>query len=276
MNAGLRSHPLAALALAGAFAACIAVEAIAYRRRGRAYDWSEALTSVAVAVAQRGIGALSFASLVPLTNFAFGRRLWTFPSHGLAGAVAAFVIVEFAYYWMHRGAHRIAWMWATHSVHHSAEQLNFAAAIRLGATGIVSFEWVPYAFVIVVLGIAPSTVAGLLALDLLYQFFLHTDVLPALDARQWIFNTPSDHRVHHALNDRYLDKNFGGMLIVFDRMFGTYAAERADDPPVYGILGERRGRNPARVLFGGWIRLSTRLRASRSFGEGVRTALGPP
>ena len=108
-------------------------------------------------------------------------------------------------------------------------------------------------------GIAPSTIAELFALDLAYQFFLHTDIVPRLDARQWIFNTPSDHRVHHAINAAYIDRNFGGMLIVFDRLFGTYVAERIDDPPRYGLVGERRGGNPLHVLIAGWRHLVARF-----------------
>ncbi len=101
-------------------------------------------------------------------------------------------------------------------------------------------------------GISPAIVAGLLAFNLFYQFFLHSERIPKLGVLERVFNTPSHHRVHHARNERYLDRNFGGVLIVYDRIFGSYAVERANDPPEYGLRGEQRGLNPFVILFGGW------------------------
>jgi sterol desaturase/sphingolipid hydroxylase (fatty acid hydroxylase superfamily) len=277
LSASLRHHnPLAGPALLVVFLAVAAVEVIAYRRQGRAYDWREARLSLGVAMIQRVATALSLLALVPLDRWLYAHRLVTFPLSGVAGFVAALMIVEFAYYWMHRASHRIGWMWATHSVHHSAEQLNFLAAIRLGATGFVSFEWLPFAAVVGVLGVSPVTVSGLLALDLAYQFFLHSDLLPRIDTWQWLFNTPSDHRVHHAVNATYIDRNFGGMLIVFDRLFGTYAAERADERPRYGVAGERPRTNALAVLGAGWATLFERFRAARGVVPRLRVMLGPP
>jgi sterol desaturase/sphingolipid hydroxylase (fatty acid hydroxylase superfamily) len=191
--------------------------------------------------------------LVPLFTFVWDHRVATITLLLSVQIPFAFLLVEFAYYWMHRMSHTIAWMWATHSVHHSAEQLNLPAAIRLGATGLISFECL--AFVpLVVLGISPTIVAGLLAFNLLYQFFLHSELIPKLGPLEWVLNTPSHHRVHHSRNERSLDRNFGGVLIVYDRIFGSYAVEHANDPPEYGLRGEQRGHNPFVILFGGWTR----------------------
>jgi sterol desaturase/sphingolipid hydroxylase (fatty acid hydroxylase superfamily) len=277
LSASLRHHnPLAGLALLGVFLAVAAAEIIAYRRQGRAYNWREARLSLGVATLQRIATGLSLLALVPLYTWLFAHRLVTFPLTGVAGFIAALLIVEFAYYWMHRASHRISWMWATHSVHHSAEQLNFLAAVRLGATGFISFEWLPFAVVIGVLGISPVTVSGLLALDLAYQFFLHSDLLPRMDTRQWLFNTPSDHRVHHAVNAAYIDRNFGGMLIVFDRLFGTYVAEHGEERPRYGVAGEHPRRNAFAVLAAGWVTLFERVRAVHGVVPRLRVVFGPP
>jgi sterol desaturase/sphingolipid hydroxylase (fatty acid hydroxylase superfamily) len=276
MHPSLHRHPVAGVLLVLLVAIAVGIETLAYRRRGRAYDWAGARASVIVAVLDRGAKAATFVALEPLFGWLAGHRLCTLPLSGGAGVATAFVGVEFVYYWMHRAAHRIGWMWATHSVHHSTEQLNYFAALRLGATGLFSFEWLPFALVTWFLGTPPATIAALLALDLGYQFFLHSDLIPRIDTHQWLLNTPSDHRVHHAINAPYVDRNFGGMLIVFDRLFGTYAAERADEPPRYGLLGERRGRDPLTILFGGWRRLFVRIRAATTLGDRLRAAFGPP
>ena len=275
-NSPLRHHPAIAFGIFVLFVAVGLAEALVYRRRGRAYDWRGARLSLTVSFVQRIIGAGTLLALAPLYAWLWSHRLMTLPFSGVAGLVIAFVAVEFAYYWMHRASHRIGWMWATHSVHHSAEELNFFAAIRLGATGFITFEWVPFAALILLLGIPPITVTGLFALDLLYQFFLHSDVLPRIDTHQWLLNTPSDHRVHHAVNGPYIDRNFGGMLIVFDRLFGTYAAERDDERPRYGLAGESRAGNAVSVLFGGWATLYNRLRDASGIGNRLRVVFGPP
>jgi sterol desaturase/sphingolipid hydroxylase (fatty acid hydroxylase superfamily) len=271
----LHHHHVAAVAVVALALLVIGAEILAYRHRSKEYAWNEVGTSIAVAVIQRFAAGLSLLALTPISTWLWQHRLWTLPVSGVAGFAIAVVMVEFAYYWMHRASHRVNWLWATHSVHHSAEQLNFFAAIRLGATGIVSLEWLAFAAIVVLTGISPSTITGLFALDLVYQFFLHSDIVPRLDARQWLFNTPSDHRVHHAINAAYIDRNFGGMLIVFDRFFGTYAPERVDDPPRYGLRGERRGGNPLRVLLGGWLQLAAKFRAA-SPRDRWSVVFGPP
>jgi sterol desaturase/sphingolipid hydroxylase (fatty acid hydroxylase superfamily) len=271
-----RHHSAIALAVLALFLAVVTAEVFAYQRAGRSYDWRGARLSLAVAFIQRVATAASLLALVPLYGWLWDHRLMTLPVSSVTGFLVAFVAVEFAYYWMHRASHQIGWMWATHSVHHSAEQLNFLAAIRLGATGFLSFEWLPFAALIVLFGISPVTVGGLLALDLVFQFFLHSDLLPRIDAHQWIFNTPSDHRVHHAVNAPYLNRNFGGMLIVFDRLFGTYTAESNEEKPRYGLAGEGRAENPFAVLMGGWLTLYKRLRDADSIGNRLRVVFGPP
>ncbi len=278
MHLALAHHPHAAAYVLGAFFLAAGAEATILRARG-GYPWRSVLSSLAVAAVQRVATVLATLALVPLFAFVWQHRAITLDAKVPALLALAFLAVEFAYYWMHRASHHIAWMWATHSVHHSAEELNFPAAIRLGATGFLSGEWVPFV-PLVFFGIDPTVVFGLLAFDLLYQFFLHTELVPKLGAVEYLFNTPSHHRVHHARNPEYLDKNFGGVLIVYDRIFGTFAEERAEQRPEYGLLGERRGDNPFAILFAGWIALLRpairKPQRGEALGDGGDLRIDPP
>jgi sterol desaturase/sphingolipid hydroxylase (fatty acid hydroxylase superfamily) len=249
-----RAHSHVAGLFAGIILAAVLVEYAALRRRGAAYPWREAGASVVVALVQRIGSVLGAVALAPLFAAVWRHHLRAFDVPAAAQLGVSFLLVEFVYYWMHRASHRIPWMWATHSVHHSAEHLNLTAGIRLGATGLISGEWLPFV-PLVFIGVSPQVLAVLLAFDLTYQFFLHTELVPRLGPLEYVLNTPAHHRIHHARNAAYLNRNFGGALIVFDRLFGTYGEERALETPSYGLAGERRGTNPVRILFAGWARL---------------------
>jgi sterol desaturase/sphingolipid hydroxylase (fatty acid hydroxylase superfamily) len=160
-------------------------------------------------------------------------------------------------------------------VHHSPNQLTFATAYRLGwtgkLTGILLF-FVP----LVWLGFPPAAVAMTLAANLLYQFWLHVDWIPKLGWLEYVLNTPSHHRVHHAANPEYLDANYGGVLIVFDRLFGTFVAERADLPCRYGLVHPVTTYNPLRIAFAEWIAMARDLGRARSVQEALGCVFGPP
>lgn len=189
--------------------------------------------------------------------------------------VAGFVAVEFAYYWFHRSSHWVRWMWATHAVHHSPEEMTFLSAIRLGWTNILSGG--PLFYMPLVLGgFDPRLVFGLLAFNLHYQFFLHTESIGKLGPLEWVFNTPAHHRVHHASNAAYLDRNYGGVLIVFDRLFGTFASEQKDEPIRYGLVHPFGSNNPFAIAFGEWKRLARDLFAAPNLRGALRIAFGRP
>jgi len=189
--------------------------------------------------------------------------------------VGGFFAVEFAYYVFHRASHRVRWIWASHAVHHSPEEMTFLSAIRLGWTNLLSGGWL-FQLPLVLAGFDPRLVFGLLAFNLHFQFFLHTESVGRLGPLEWVLNTPAHHRVHHGSNAAYLDRNFGGVLIVFDRLFGTFAAERADDPIRYGLVHPLGTNNPLKIAFGEWRRLMSDLRHAASFRAAARIALGPP
>jgi hypothetical protein len=186
-----------------------------------------------------------------------------------SGWVACFIGQEFCYYWYHRAAHRVRWFWCTHAVHHTPNQLNLSAAYRFGWTGKLTGSSL-FFMLAPLLGMPPRIVLMLLSLNLLYQFWIHATWIPRLGPLEWILNTPSAHRVHHAANLEYLDGNYGGVLIVFDRLFGTYIAERADTPCRYGLVADDRlqpADGPGEIEFHQWRALWRDLRTARSFAD---------
>lgn len=255
----------------------IALEMLWLRRvRGQAYPWREAGTSAVLALGYKAAGAATPLLIGPIYLAAWDWRVWTLPLDEAWSLAALFLGVEFAYYWFHRCAHECRWLWATHAVHHSPTQLNLSAAYRLGWTAILSGNWL-FFLPLILVGFHPGAVAATIGLNLVYQFWLHTEAIGRLPrAVEWLFNTPSHHRVHHARNAAYLDRNYGGVLIVFDRLFGSFAAERAAEPCRYGLVKPVATANPLRLAFHEWIAMAADLRRARSPRDAARVLFGRP
>jgi sterol desaturase/sphingolipid hydroxylase (fatty acid hydroxylase superfamily) len=166
-------------------------------------------------------------------------------------------------------------LWNSHSVHHSPNSFTLAAAYRLGWFGKFSGATIFFA-PMMLLGFEPVTVLVALQLNLIYQFWIHADWIPRLGWLEYVLNTPSAHRVHHSRNPEYLDANYGGVLIVFDRLFGTYIAERPDVPCQYGLVTPVTTYNPVRINFDPWIGLAKDLAGARSFHDAWMFLFGPP
>jgi sterol desaturase/sphingolipid hydroxylase (fatty acid hydroxylase superfamily) len=156
--------------------------------------------------------------------------------------VVGLVLYDLCYYWHHRLGHEVALFWAAHVVHHQSEDYNLSTALRQTSSGWIG-GWLFY-LPMAVLGFPPLVFAVVGLIDLLYQYWVHTQQIGRLGWFDRWFCAPSNHRVHHAVNDRYLDKNYGGILIVWDRLFGTFEEERDDEPCVYGTRGPLRSWNP--------------------------------
>ena len=161
--------------------------------------------------------------------------------------IFAFIINDLTYYWVHRFSHTIRWCWANHMVHHSSTHYNLSTALRQPwfsfLTGLFVIN-LPLAF----LGIHPAIIAFVYSLNLFYQFFIHTETVAKLPAPiEWLMNTPSHHRVHHGRNPRYLDANYAGVLIIWDRLFGTFVPEQEADPVDYGLITNLTTQNPFKV-----------------------------
>jgi len=243
----------------------------------RAYDWRASLASLADALGREFIvyRFLPFGLAVPVVGWAWTHRLATLPLDAIGAFVLLFLGQELCYYWFHRASHRVRWFWATHAIHHSSNELNLSAAYRFGWTGRLSGSGIFYA-PLVWLGFPPVAVFGVLSLNLLYQFWLHATWIPKLGWLEYVFNTPSHHRVHHASNPDYLDANYGGVLIVFDRLFGTCIEERADLPCRYGLVKPLRSNNPVVINFHEWRALARDLWRARRWRERLGYLLGPP
>ena len=243
----------------------------------RSYDWRSWAASLTDALVREYLvyAVLAFSLAGPLIAWAWAHRVATVPLGGAASIAVLFVGQEFCYYWYHRAAHRVRWFWATHAVHHSPNSFNLGIAYRFGWTGRLagnSLFYVP----LVWLGFAPSAVFVTLALNLIYQFWLHTEWIPKLGWFEYVFNTPSHHRVHHASNPEYIDRNYGGVLIVFDRLFGTFAEERADVPCRYGLTKPLLTNNPVTIAFHEWLNIGRDLLAARSIRDVAGLLFGPP
>ena len=160
-----------------------------------------------------------------------------------------FVIDDFRYYWFHRFSHELRWMWASHVNHHSSEHYNLSTALRqpwgFVLTGDVLLQ-LPLAFV----GIHPNVIVLVGSANLLYQFWIHTESIDKMPRWfEWLLNTPSHHRVHHGRNPRYLDANYAGTLMIWDRMFGTFVPEQSDEQVQYGLVKNLDTYNPVKVAF---------------------------
>ncbi len=187
-----------------------------------------------------------------------------------------FVGQEFCYYWMHRADHRVRWFWLNHAVHHSPGQYALSSAYRLGWTGKITSAAVFFA-PLVWLGFPAPLVLATLALNLSYQFWLHTELIGKLPRPiECVFNTPAHHRVHHASNPEYLDCNYGGVLIVFDRIFGTLREEKPGVPIRYGLTEPLHSYNPVRIAFHAWIAMFRDLRRARAWRKRWWVVFGPP
>ncbi len=171
-------------------------------------------------------------NLVDVNHYSSGGK-WT-------AAVFLFLGVDCAYYWFHRIAHEYNAPWAGHVVHHSSEDYNLAVALRQGTFQGV-FSWVFY-LPLALLGFPPAWFAAMSSFDTLYQFWIHTRLIGKLGPLEWVLNTPSHHRVHHGRNPKYLDRNYAGTLIIWDRIFGTFQAE--EEEPVYGLTKPLNSWNP--------------------------------
>jgi len=258
------------------FIAAIAAEAAYFRWvLHKDYGWRATLSNVVVALG-RLVTEGALAAIVLAVYFAaYSARPFDIPMDNWISWVALFFAVDFAYYWLHRMSHEIRWMWAQHAVHHSARQLTLSVAYRLGWTSLVAGPWL---FLIPVcwLGFDPLSVGLMFAANLIYQFWLHTETVTRLGVLEAVFNTPSHHRVHHGVNPEYLDRNYGGVLIVWDRLFGTFAAERTGTVIEYGLVHQIDTLNPLKIVVSEWASLIRDLRSARNLRDAFGYAFGKP
>ena len=258
------------------FVAMILIEMIAWRmKRGGDYETRDTAASLMMGLGSQiaplfGGAALLTAALIA----AYEVRLFDIPNVWWV-VVICFVIDDLRYYWWHRISHERRWFWASHVIHHSSQHYNLSTALRQTWTGTV-IGGVLFKAPLAILGFHPLMLAFVGGLNLLYQFWIHTEMIGKLGPLEWVLNTPSHHRVHHATNPRYLDANYAGTFIIWDRLFGTFVAEDDGERPRYGIIKNLGTFNPVRIAFHEWIGIAKDVVKARSLREVLGYAFGPP
>ena len=250
MEFDVPNYPMVLAVAAPVFLVLLCIEwfLVSRRRIGGQYERKDAYTSVAMGTGQLLsdvlMGAISLGIMMWFWQFRIFN--WGF---GLWATLACLLLQDFVYWYKHMAAHKIRWFWSAHNVHHSSEEYNLSTAFRQPwnnhFTGFVLLS-AP----LVLLGFHPLLVGFIGAVNLVYQFWIHTQAIKKMPRWfEFIFNTPSHHRVHHGKNPRYLDSNYAGILIIWDRLFGTFVEERDDDPVEYGIITPIASHNLAVVAF---------------------------
>ena len=262
----LIAHPeMLLIVLAPIFFICILLEWYLGDRRKKLphsarYHLPEVLCNFGLAGMHQGADILTGLLIAKLYLMFFGWRLFDIEMN-VINFVLLMIAQDFCYYWFHRASHRVRWMWSAHVAHHSSESMNFSTAFRQSLMYPLAGMWV-FWLPLVVVGFDPNWVVFVVLLNLGLQFFVHTQAVKTLGPIEWIFNTPSHHRVHHGRNPQYIDKNYAGVLIIWDRMFGTYVKE--EETVEYGITKPINSFNPLIVTFSEW-----RSMFSEAFSPGL-------
>jgi sterol desaturase/sphingolipid hydroxylase (fatty acid hydroxylase superfamily) len=259
------------LALSPIFIIFVAYEFIKYRRY---YDIKDSLANTALALMHQAADAIALLILMPFFYWIYDFRVFDIELT-VVSVFAAFILQDFLYYWFHKASHHIHWLWAAHVVHHSSTKMNFSTAFRQSLMYPIAGMWI-FWLPMILIGFDPLTVFTVVALNLAYQFFVHTQIVNKLGWFEKVFNTPSHHRVHHAINEGYLDKNFAGVLIIWDKLFGTYTDELSQKPCKYGIIGQLESNNPLEITFHQWRYLTKSVINAKTFKAKINVLFGYP
>ncbi len=249
---------------------------ISLRRKGGRYEARDALTSLLM-----GAGNVAAGIVFGFVAWGFFNWVWQFRLFDLGTAwwvvALCFVLDDLRYYWVHRFGHRVRWVWASHVNHHSSQHYNLTTALRQTWTGTFTLMMV-VRVPLLLLGFHPAMVIFVGGLNLIYQFWIHTEAINRMP--RWfeaVMNTPSHHRVHHGRNPKYLDANYAGVFIIWDKLFGTFVPEDENEPVEYGLVRNLGTFNLLRVAFHEWIALFRDiLRPGLTLKQRLAYALAPP
>jgi sterol desaturase/sphingolipid hydroxylase (fatty acid hydroxylase superfamily) len=258
------------------FFALMALELVVGARRGRT-GWrvADAISSITLGMLSQLVGLFAKLFLIGIYIAAHEHlALVKLPTQSIWVWLGALVAYDFCYYWHHRAGHRIGALWAAHVVHHQSEDFNLSTALRQPLTG-APMAWVFY-LPLAIAGVPPVVFATVALIDLLYQYWVHTEQIGRLGWFDRWFVSPSNHRVHHAVNERYLDKNYGGILIVWDRLFGTFEDEDAREPCVYGTRAPLRRWEPLAATLQVWRDLALDAWRAQRWRDKPLVFLKPP
>jgi len=252
----------------------IGVEVLLARWQGeKLYRLNDSINDLSCGILQQILGL--FAKTAVFAGYAviyLKFRLFELPGDALRVWVVGFLGVDFCYYWFHRASHELNLAWAAHIVHHQSEEFNLAVALRQSA--FQPFISAVFYWPLALLGLPPLPFLTLSAFNTLYQFWIHTRLIGRLGALEWILNTPSHHRVHHGCNPHYIDRNHGGTLIVWDRLFGTFEPE--GEEVIYGVTRPLASWNPLWANLHYWAELAAVAGRTRRLRDKLRLWVMPP
>jgi len=238
----------------------------------KVYRFNDAVSNLGCGIGSQIVGAFTKAGIFAVYLAVYDNwRLFTLENSVLTWIVT-FLLIDMLYYWFHRWSHEINFLWAAHIVHHQSEEYNLSVALRQSWwQGLFSFWlYLPVAL----LGVHPITIVTVAAFVTLYQFWIHTKAVKKLGPLEWLFNTPSHHRVHHGSDPKYIDRNHAGTLIIWDKLFGTYQEE--EEEPIYGITTPLGSWDPVKANFHYYQDLFALAKKSKRWSDKVRVFLKPP
>jgi len=257
------------------FVLLLSLEAwFSYRENRDLYEKKDTFSSLALGIGNVIIGFATKAMIFGLFTLLYQFRIFNLNDTIWWYWVLLFFADDFSYYWFHRTAHNVNWFWASHVVHHSSQHYNLAAALRQTWTGNATGSFLFWAWMPLV-GFHPIWILFMQQISLIYQFWIHTEMVNKLPRPlEFVLNTPSHHRVHHGSDLKYLDKNHGGILIIWDRLFGTFQPE--EERPTYGLTKNIGSFNPFVVALKTWKELFAAAIRSGSFKNGINYFIQPP
>jgi sterol desaturase/sphingolipid hydroxylase (fatty acid hydroxylase superfamily) len=235
------------------------------------YAWRDTLASLSMGSGYLVLSALAKLLWLPAFVWLHQYRAFDIPSRWWSWALL-FLLQDFCFYWAHRSHHHVRFLWAAHVNHHSSQHYNLSTALRQSWTEHLTA--LPFYVPLVLLGFDPFTLAAVELFNLFYQYWVHTESVNSIGWLEWIFNSPSHHRVHHGSNDQYLDKNHAGILIIWDRIFGTFEPEV--EPVRYGLTKNIDSHNPVHIAFHEWISMFRDVRAAQSVKHALGYIFRPP
>ncbi|MBX2903982.1 MAG: sterol desaturase family protein [Chitinophagales bacterium] len=245
-----------------------------WKEQRHLYNTGEALSSIAMGLGSLVVNILMKALAFALYTWLFQYRLFDIGWHWWSWLLILFAD-DFTFYWHHRLSHEIRILWAAHVQHHSSQSLNLATALRQSWTELlykyIWWFWLP------LVGFHPLMILMMMSISLIYQFWPHTEIIRKLpNWFEWFFNTPSHHRVHHASNARYLDQNHAGILIIWDKLFGTFCPENENDKPIYGLTTNIHSTNPLVIVSHEYKSIWKDIKRAPTFADKLRYLFMPP
>jgi sterol desaturase/sphingolipid hydroxylase (fatty acid hydroxylase superfamily) len=257
-----------------AFVILMVIEAVADAiMRRDLYEVKDSAASITMGLGNVAVNLIAKTMQLGIFAFLYRYRVLSLGT-GLGVWITLFFCDEFSYYWFHRTSHECRLFWASHVVHHSSQRYNLSTALRQSWTGTF-YSWIFWAWLPLV-GFRPMMILTMQAISLLYQFWIHTQLVNRMGLLEWVMNTPSHHRVHHGANARYIDRNHAGSLIIWDRLFGTFEPEDPADVPVYGLTKNIRTYNPVRIALHEWADMIRDVREAPGMSNKLRYIFGRP